>query len=162
MSERRIETPFLELDQEERQVLYERHDRIKKELRSTLTIVIGASGTVITLSLTLFEKIAPHKLYPELLAASWVSFGLAALVALGVLMSMTMKSIKHQDNLLDLYGKGTLSLFRHHGGGTPGGNFLYVVTEKFPGEVGTRLAVGLCTIGVLCVAAFGVMNLVRT
>ena len=58
MADRRIEQPIEKLEQDAYQVLAQRHDRIRKELRTNLATVIGVSGAVITLSLTLLEKVA--------------------------------------------------------------------------------------------------------
>src|SRR6476660_4191256 len=127
MADRKIDTVFEKLDSEALQVLRDRHDRIKTEIRTNLTTVIGVSGAVITLSLTVFEKIAPKKLYPWVLAAAWVALGLAVVVALGVLVGTTMGSIRHQHDLRDLYQSRKLKLFFHSGGGTPGGNYLYAI-----------------------------------
>lgn len=160
MSDRRIDTPFEKLDSEARKVLYERHDRIKKELRANLATVLGISASVITLSLTVFEKVAPKNLFGGFLAGAWIALGLAALTALGALVGTTMASIKHQDRLADLYSKGKVKLFFHRGAGTPGGNFFDVTTESFPGELGTRVATWLCVLGVVFAVSFAVLNLI--
>lgn len=159
--DRKIETPLEKLDTEAHRVLADRHDRIRSELRATLATVIGVSGTVITLSLTVLDKVAPKKLHSWLLAVAWVLFASAIVVSLAVFLDMTRRSVNHQDTLGELYQAGKLNLFFHYGGGTPGGNYMHVVAEKFPGQLGTNVASIICGLGVLFSIAFAVLNLLN-
>ena len=159
MPSRRIEEPLEDLDSEAYSVLVARHDRIKSEIRKNLTRVIAISGGAITASLALLEKIAPKRLYLGLLEASWAALALAVVIALGVLVDMTMKSIAQQDSLGDLYRTGKLKLFRQtSAAGTPGGTYFDAITERFPGQLGTNVALFVCAGGVLCALAFTLLN----
>jgi hypothetical protein len=161
LHDREVDEPFENLDWGAEKLLRERHDRIKTELRTNLATLIGISGGAIVLSLTLFERIAPEKRHQWLLVLAWIFLAGTTVVAMGVLVSMTRRSIGHQDYLKRLYNDGKMKLVFHRGGGTPGGNYWRVVTERMPGELGNRLSILLFALGILFLAAYAILNLLR-
>lgn len=149
--------PYEELNAEAVTLLRERHEAIKTSLRKNLATFITLSGGALALSVTFLEKLAPKKLYLWSVAVAWFAFGLTLLTAMAVLAHMTKKSMRHQNELKELYKDGKMYFF-HFPGSTPGGKWL-VMTESFPGEAGTRVANILFTIGAVCLGLFAILNL---
>lgn len=150
-------SPYEELDDEAVRLLRERHENIKANLRKNLATLITLSSGAFATSLALFEKIAPKRLYLWIVVIAWLAFGLTILTAIAVLAHMTKKSMRHQNELKQLYKEGKMYFF-HFPGATPGGKWL-VMTEGFPGEAGTHVANILFTIGAVSIGFFAILNL---
>jgi hypothetical protein len=89
--------PTTQDPQEELRDYYlERYKRIKDERKTVLNTLIGLSGSCVVLSVTFFEKIAPHKRLIALVIVAWSLFGMAIFVSIYGLMKMIYQSQKYQ------------------------------------------------------------------
>ena len=152
-------TPYDAISGESRELLRERHERIRRELRTSLQTMLGISGGAVGISLTFLEKIAPKRHVLWLLAVSWGFLGITLLLSLSVLIGMTFRSIKYQDELKELYNRGHYYIYW-----TPGGTeglHWWVGTERFPGMWGTSAARLFFVAGVACIAVFTCINLLK-
>ncbi len=141
--------------------LRERHERIKKELRNSLSTMIGLSGGAIALSLTLLEKIAPKRIHVGLLAAAWTVLGTAILTGVASLLQMTASSIRYQKELEAMYQRGTIE-FKISLYSPPSRGFFnkwLPGTIWRPGEKGVYVTQILFTFGAIILAVFVLWNM---
>ena len=92
-----------------------------------------------------------------LLATAWIALGAAVLTGVISLVLMTARSIRHQNDLEDLFNRGSIYIFNFPAS-TPGGKGL-ILTKSIPGETGMYVTQGLFAVGTIVLAVFVVWNL---
>jgi len=139
-----------------RRLYTDRYKRIKDERKIFVNTLIGLSGGAIVLSITFLEKIAPKKYLIGLVIVAWCLLGLSLLGGVFRLVWMIWRSQQFQRKLDRLLRTENVAFSEH--------SHIFDPYYRGSGDMSgcPEVLVGCFFVfGVLALAAFAIVNLVR-